>query len=283
MIFAFGLLGFLTATNLGVHDSAAHVNPGVSSSHSSSLHVVLSTYGSIGNYSTDTKSRSLSGYATLSSAWVDYYTVGYNSLWLERDDAGGKYYTQHLVSARASKFFPPRITLTAHYAYLNEGEIQSFSDRAIFHWMGGGASYWFSPFQVAGSSFTLSVSGGEIATSIVRGYFSFNVAAGIWATTTAILSNASWTPSLFFVHQTISIPFGNSHFLVAAAGAGRRAFYFDDENLILYNQRVVQTKLVQVKAIVNIAGGFYLVPSFEYNGHAEYSATYGSLGLRVVF
>ncbi|MBX2991688.1 MAG: hypothetical protein KF749_11040 [Bacteroidetes bacterium] len=283
MTFVSGLLGFVVAASGGIRDSSTDANDGGIIPLPSPLHVMVSTFGTLGSYSTGTKSRSLSGFATLSNAWVDYYTIGYGTLWLERDDAGGKYYTQHLVAARASKFLPPRITLAGHYAYLDEGEIQLFSERTNFHWMGGGASYWFSPFQVAGSSFTLSLSGGEIATRIVRGYFSFEVTAGIWSTTTAIASNASWTPSLFWLHQTVSIPFGGRYHFVVSGGIGRRAFYLDDETLVLYNQRVVQTRLVQAKAVVNIVGGFYVIPSFEYNGHDEYSATYGSLGLRLVF
>lgn len=248
----------------------------------SPIHIVASAYGVVGRYSTDTRSRSVSGYVTLSNAWLDYYTIGYNTLWLERD-ADGTYYTQHLGVARASVFLPPRVTLALHYAYLNEGEIQSFSQRTIFHWMGSGISYWFSPLQVAGTSFTLSLSGGNFAGSIFRGYFSCEVVAGIWSTTTAVLSDASWTPSLFSVHQTISLPLGNENYIVASAGAGRRAFYLDDEALIVYNQRVVLTRCAQLKAIVNVGGGCYLVPSFDFNGHDEYSALYGSLGLRVVF
>lgn len=275
----------LLAFHTDVQDSsAAPGEPGGPGTElPATLHFLGSAYGTLGRYSTDTRSRTASAYVTLSEAWQDYYTAGYSRLWLERDDAGGRYYTQHLAVARASVFLPPRITLALHYAYLDEGEIQRFSQRTVFHWMGGAASYWFSPFLVAGTSSTLSLSGGTIASGIVRAFCSFEVAAGIWSTTTAVVSDVTWTPPLFSVHQTISVPLGANHRAVVSAGLGRRAFYFDDETLVMYNQRVVQTGFVQVRVTVNVVGGFSFIPAFEYNAHGEYSALYGSVGVRAVF
>lgn len=255
----------------------------VPASPPSQVHVIGSVYAALGRYSTETDSRSLSGYLTISNAWRDYYTLGYATLWLERSDAGGKYYSQHLVSAKGSWLVSDRIAIAAHYAYLDEGEIQFFSNPATFHWAGGGGSYWFSPFSLVGGSCTISISGGTLVAGMYRAAYAFDVAGGIWLTSTAIVSDAEWTPKLFSFRQSISVPLGNDSYLVAAGNIGRRGFYFDDEGLIVYNQRAVQTAGVALKGIIHTGAGFYILPAFEYNAFDGYNVMYGSLGVRGVF
>ncbi len=246
-------------------------------------HTIVSAYGAIGGYSTGTDSRSVSAYLTFTNAWLDYYTLGYATLWLERSDAGGKYYSQQLISARGSWFVSDRVSLAGHYAYLDEGEIQFYSNPAVFHWGGAGGSYWFSPFQVAGTSFTLSFSGGSLIAGMYRAAHSFDVANGIWLTSSAIVTDADWTPRLFSFRQSVSVPLGNDSYLIASGVIGRRGFYLDDEGLIVYNQRSVQTGSIALKGVVSVAEGFYLLPAFEYNLFDEYNVKYGSIGVRAVF
>lgn len=271
-------LFFMHADSTEVKSPIAFIAP------PSALHVLASAYGAIGGYSTQTDSRSVSGYVTVSNAWRDYYTVGYANLWLERDDAGGKYYSQRLVSARASWLLPgDRISLAAHYAYLDEGAIQNFSTSQVLHWGGAGATYWFSPFQSASTSLSLSLADGELVAGVYRGIFSLNIVNGIWATSTAIITDAEFSPRLFSFRQSVSVPLGNDSFLVASGEAGRRGFYFDDEALIVYNQRSVQTGSFILKGIVQTFNSLYLIPSFEYDLFDEYNVKYGSLGIRIVF
>lgn len=275
-----GLVAFLFMHT----DSTEFDSSPASISLPSSLHILASAYGAIGGYSTQTDSRSISGYITLSNAWRDYYTVGYSNLWLESNAAGGKYYSQNLVTARASWLLPgERVALAAHYAYLNEGEIQFYSNPTVFHWAGGGATYWFSPFQFAMTSFSLSLSGGTLVAGAYRGTFSFNVADGIWSTSTVIVNDADFTARLCSFRQSVSVPLGNESFLVASGEIGRRGFYFDDEALVIYNQRSVQTGLFILKGTVQTFDRLYLIPSFEYNSFDGYNVKYGSLGIRIVF
>jgi hypothetical protein len=250
----------------------------------SSLHVLASAYGTLGGYSTQTDSRSVSSYVTLSNAWRDYYTAGYSNLWLESDSAGGKYYSQNLFTARASWLLSgDRVSLSAHYAYLNEGAIQNFSTSQIFHWAGAGATYWFSPFQSVSTSFSLSLSGGTLVAGAYRGSYAFDVANGIWSTSTLIVNDADFTARLCSFRQTVSVPLGNDSFIIGSGEIGRRGFYFDDDALLVYNQRSVLTGTFLLKGIVQTFDHVYLIPSFEYDLFDEYNVKYGSVGIRIVF
>ncbi len=246
-------------------------------------HVLASTFGSIGGYSTGTDSRSVSGYVTLSNLWRDYYTVGYANLWLERSDVGGKYYSQQFISGRVTQFVSERVSLTGLYGFLDESEIQFYSGSATFHWLGAGANYWFSYYHVAGASAAFSLSKGNLAASAFRGYFAFDVLNGIWSTSTIVVTGAEWSPTFLTFHQTLSVPLGNENYIVATADFGRRGFYLDDESLVMYNQRAIQTGLYAVKATIKLTSGVFLVPSFEYDTFDDYNAKYGSIGLRAVF
>ncbi len=265
-------------------DSAEFNSSPASVGMPSSLHIFASAYGTMGGYSTQTNSRSISGYFTASNAWRDYYTVGYANLWLERDDAGGKYYSQILVTARGSWLLTgDRISLAAHYAYLNEGAIQNFSTAQVLHWAGAGGTYWFSPFQNMSASFSLSVADGKLFAGAYRGIYSLHIVNGIWTSSTVILTDADFSPRFFSFRQSVSVPIGNGSVLIMSGELGRRGFYFDDEALVVYNQRSVQTGSFILKGIVQTFDGLYLIPSFEYNVFDEYNVKYGSLGVRVVF
>jgi hypothetical protein len=219
----------------------------------------------------------------LSDEWKDYYTLGFATLWLDRDDLGGKYYSQELVLGRASWLLGYQTNLFASYAYLHEGEIASYSSPATFHFAGGGGSYWLSPTEQIGASAVVSLSEGKIQSENLRGFFSFHIAEGIWATSMATFSKAKWTPSLFVFRQSVSVPLGGDSYLAASADFGRHAFYFDDELLLVYNQRAVQTGYYLLKGTIRIFDQFYLIPSFEYNVFDEYKVKYGSLGARIMF
>jgi hypothetical protein len=247
------------------------------------LHFVASTYGSIGQFTTDTKSRSISGYFTISNSWRDYYTAGFASLWLERDDAGGKYYAQQLASLRASWFFGYRLNVAVHYAYLNEGEIAFYSNPAIFHFLGAGGDYWFSPAQVIGTSFTVSLSERKLRSQAYRGYYSFNIGHDIWLNSKVVVTKTEWTPTLLSIKELLSFRLGGDNHLTASAEIGRRAFYFDDDNLIVYNQRVVQTGTYTIKGTIRLTDFLYVIPALEYGVHDEYKTTHGSLGLKAIF
>lgn len=249
----------------------------------SSMHFMASAYGTMGTYSTDTRTRSASAYVTMSDEWKDYYTLGFVTLWLDRDDLGGKYYSQGLVSGQATWSLGYRTKLFATYAYLHEGEIALYSSPATFHFGGGGGSYWLSLTEQIGASTMLSLSEGKIQSENLRGFVLFHIAEGIWATSSATYSKAKWTPSLFVFRQSVSVPFGNESYIVASADFGRHAFYFDDEFLLVYNQRAVQTAYYLLKGTIRVFDQFYVIPSFEYDGFDEYNVKYASLGVRMVF
>jgi hypothetical protein len=287
MIQLFALAAGLLFANQCMADDSISVSqvyspenqPGVASA----IHLIASAYGSIGTYSTDTRSRSASTYFTLSDEWKNYYTLGFAALWLVRDDLAGKYYSQELVSGQASWLLGYRTKLFATCAYLHEGKIASYSPSTAFHFGGGGGSYWLSLTEQVGASAILSLSEGKVQSENLRGFFSFHIAEGIWATSTATYSKAKWTPSLFVFRQSVSVPLGGDSYLAASADFGRHAFYFDDDLLLVYNQRVVQTGYYLLKGTIRVFDQFYLIPSFEYNVFDEYNVKYGSLGARMVF
>jgi hypothetical protein len=282
------VVGLLFAQSAAQIDSTSVLEKGGSEfvlpSLNSPLHIIASSYGAVGEYSTDTRSRSVSGYVTLSNAWREYYTLGYANLWLARDDAGGKYFSQHLFSGRASWLLSnDKVALAAHCSYLYEGEIQSFSSAASFSWLGAGGTYWFSPFQYAAGSFSLCLAGGGICAGAYRGIFSFDVGNGIWSTSTAIVNDADFSAPLFSFRQSVSVPLGNESYIVAIGEIGRRGFYFDDDALIVYNQRAIQTDAVTLRGIVRTFPNVFLIPAFDYTVFDEYNVKYGSLGIKVVF
>ncbi|MBI5471251.1 MAG: hypothetical protein HY961_02795 [Ignavibacteriae bacterium] len=278
-----GLISLLMTHGFSPEDSAiGSVQPTVAEV-TSPLHVMASGFGTLGSYSTGTDLRSASGYVSLSNSWRDYYTVGYANLWLERSDAGGKYYSQNFVSGRVTKFVSQRVSLTGLYGFLDEGEIEFYSGAAVFHWIGAGANYWFSYTHVAGASAAVSLSKGNLAASALRGYFSFDVLNGIWTTSTIVVTGAEWSPTFLTFHQTLSVPLGNENYIVATADFGRRGFYLDDESLVVYNQRAIQTGSYAAKATIKLTSGIFLIPSFEYDTFDDFNAKYGSIGVRAVF
>ena len=280
------LAGLLFANKCvaGYSDSVSQVyEPENQPVGASAIHLIGSVYGTMGTYSVGTRSRSASAYLTLSDEWRDYYTLGFATLWLERDDLDGKYYSQELASAQASWLLGYRTKLFTTYAYLHEGEIVSYSSPATFHFGGGGGSYWLSPTEQIGVSAMGSLSEGEVQSENFRGFFSFHIAEGIWATSAATFSKAKWTPSLFAFRQSVSVPIGSDSYLAASAEFGRHAFYFDDELLLVYNQRAVQTGYYLLKGTVRVFDRFYLIPSFEYDVFDEADVKYGSLGARMMF
>jgi len=278
------LAGFLLASPIAADDSTAITQDYVQESQPpSARHFVASAYSSLGYYSTDTRSRSASGYLTMSNGWKDYYTLGFAPLWLVRDDLGGKYYSQELVTARGSWLIDYRVNLTAFYGYLHEGAIANYSSAAVFHFAGGTGSYWFSPTENAGAGVLLSASAKKIQSEAVRGFFSLHIADGVWATSTATFSKAKWTPSLFVFRQSVSVPLGGDNYIMASVDFGRRAFYFDDDLLLVYNQREVQVGHYLVNGTIRLFGEFYAIPSFEYNKFDGYNVAYGSIGFRIVY
>lgn len=281
-----GTLALLLAHTGQADDSTGSTTPVEApavASLASYWHGVASVYGVAGRYSTDTDSRTLSAYITLARNWRDYYTLGYTTLWLERDDTGGKYYTQHFLVGRGSWLLTERIAAAVHYAYLDEGEIRFYSNPAVFHWVGVGASYWFSPFRVAGASCTYSFSAGSIASATYRAVHSFDAGAGIWLTSGVIVTDTDRLPRLLSFRQTVSFSLGNDSYLVATGDIGRRGFFFDDEALIVYNQRAVQRGGFILKGIMHIVSGLYLIPAFDYVAFDDYSVKYASLGIRAIF
>jgi len=286
MIQLLALAGLLLANRCVVDDSVSVDQvyaPENQAAVASTMHLIGSAYGTMGTYSTDTRSRSASAYLTLSDEWRDYYTLGLSTLWLERDDLGGKYYSQELVSGQAAWSIGYRTKLSATYAYLHEGEIASYSSPATFHFAGGGGSYWLSLTEQVGASAVVSLSGGKVQSANLRGFVLFHIAEGIWATSMATYSKAKWTPSLFVFRQSVSVPLGGDSYIAASADFGRHAFYLDDDLLLVYNQRAVQTGYYLLKGTIRIFDQFYVIPSFEYNGFDEYNVKYGSLGARMVF
>lgn len=258
-------------------DTAA-VEPSVSSTH-----FLTSAYVTGGSYSTKTRSRSVGFYATQTEAWLDYYTVGYERLWLERDDAGGRYYTQELVTARASWWLGQGFGAAVHYAYLHEGEITDYSPPATFHLFGGGANYWPSGSITVGSSFTLVYDNSALQATILRAGVAVHIGSGIWSTTSTLTTKTQWTPRLLTIRQALHVPLGGESSLLARADVGRRVFYFDDDLLLLNNQRTVQTGDYQIKATVRLFDRYFLVPAISYTVSEEYDVTYGSLGLKIVW
>ncbi len=79
------------------------------------------------------------------------------------------------------------------------------------------------------------------------------------------------------------MPLGGESFVEVSADIGRRVFYFDDELLLVYNQREIQTGSVLLKGTVKLFPHFFVVPSLEYDVFDSYNVKYGSLGVRVVF
>ncbi len=278
------LAGLLLANSAAFDSSSTGVSPPETDLVTPpSLHVVASAYGSVGSYTTDTRSKSASAYITLSNEWRDYYTVGFASLWLERDDMGGKYYSQQLLAGRGSWLLDPQTNLFGVYAYLHESEIVSYSSSASFHLLGGGGSYWFSLTEVAGGAIVASTSQGKLQSGAARGFFSFHLTEGVWLTSAATYTKAQWTPSMFVFRQSVSVPLGGENHLVASADIGRRAFFFDDDLLIVYNQRSVQTGSYVLKGTIRVFDHFYVIPLLQYDTFDDYQVKYGSLGLRVVY
>jgi hypothetical protein len=247
-----------------------------------SVNVIATVLFSLGSYSTATSSHNRSAYLTLNESWRSYYTLGFHSLELRREDQGGAYYFQQFFTARVSHLLTNALNAGVHYAYLHENAFTVFPSSS-FHIFGMRGTYWLSHSDALGASLTMSISGSNVQTKIAQIAYTTRIVDGLWGTSVLSLSDAVWTSRLLAFRQNISIPFEDGIFLWASGGIGRRVFYFDDELLILYNQREVQTGNISFGASVKIFDQFYILPTLERDIFTDYSVTYGSVGLRAVF
>lgn len=276
------VMGGMMAFGPAAADSFNEVPPEAVQMTQASVHILASAFVSLGLYSTSTRSKAASAFVTLSDSWLDYYTIGFQLLRLERDDKGGSYFSQQLVPMSASRYLGGGTGVAVHYAFLREGEITDFSAASSFHFFGAGASHWFSAGLVAGSSFTLSLSAGRISSSAIRGGLSFHVGGGLWTTSSVITTKAEWGERLLSFRQGISVPLGNASSARASVVIGRRIFYFDDELLIIYNQREAHKIILGLGGSIRLSEAWFLFPSFEYNVFDGYRVFYGTVGIRAI-
>ena len=269
----------------------------------SPLYIHGSSYYSVGTYSTSTISKSLNTYLTVEQPKKWFSTLSYQELTFSRDDMGDNYFNQYILLGKAGLWLNNRINLSGFFAYnFQSGMAYYFngfkynSQDFIFTVYGGNANYWFNRSTAVGFSysggirktsdwsFTNPYTLNETSERAFDNYslhFYCNVYKSIWSQTTGTVTYAKWAGQYFMFRENISTNLTDYLRVNVSVGIGRRAFYFDDELLVMYNPPDVQKACYVVGASIGITKNIFVFPSFEYDAFDDYLIRYGTIGFRI--
>jgi hypothetical protein len=242
-----------------------------------------SVYYTGGSYSNGTTSTSYSAYASASLDAFDYIVGGYDNLSIE--SSTGIYGQRMFVVGGLKNFYP--FYLKLHYAGI-AGTFREFGTRFTskdgIDILNAGLQYNVDLFflgltytyaNVSGNndlrcheagltgdwlihpSFSLSVN--PLYTAVTDGRALVSVSAGI--------SYSPWKPIMLHAFGTI----------------GKRAYYFNPENLIVFNQDETQTRLWGVRGELSVVGDFAIVGCYQSSGFVGYTINYLTIGARARF
>ncbi len=264
----------------------------------SPLYLHGSSYYSVGNYSTSTVSKSLNTYISLEKPKQWFLTGSYLELTFSRDDMGDNYFNQYILLGKAGVWIDNRTNASAFYAYNFQSGIKYYTEDFIFKIYGGNANYWFNKSTAVGisyvggtmttrefdvSSLSMNKKTTEHSLDNTSIHFYYNIYKSLWSHSTGTLTYAKWAGQFFMFRENLSFNVTDYLRVNASAGIGRRAFYFDEDLLVMYNQPDVQTASYVVGASIGVTKKIHIIPSFQYDEFDDYIVRYGTVGVRVTF
>ncbi len=286
----------------GQDESHRSISKQANDSSKSEIRFHSSAFYSYGGYSTMTISKSANAFLTLEHRKKNFFTVGYHWLSFSRDDLGKDYFTEYAFFGKGTSWLGSRINASVFYAYNHQSAIENYTNQFVFHAFGASGNYWFNSDAAVGISYSGAIQitesntqgsqgnnpknttkNSDYAVNNYSGHLSYNFGLGVWATTSAIVSDSRWAGQFFFVRENVAVSLGKYTRLNASVGFGRRTFYFDEDLLLLYNQPEVQTSGFLVGGTIGLSKNFSIAPSFEYDVFDSYNITYGSIGFRFTF
>lgn len=239
-----------------------------------------SLYYTYGNYSNQNYSNSFAGYVTLAFKNSDFITGAFEQLQINNDEWT---YSQTMLTAGYTKtIFPFYFKFNYSHVmgkfdflpfpfsykdYLNIYNANLIYNYYLFY-LGTSFTYQdlngFKPVVVkqfkfnidwiASSKFTFSVS--PLYTTVTDG-----------RSLTSVYANLKYTPV-----KMLTITLG--------AMAGKRAYYFDENLLTIFNQDETQKKLYGAKVELNLTKQFILPVVFQYSEFETYNIKYFTAGIK---
>ncbi|TAK67644.1 MAG: hypothetical protein EPO24_00280 [Bacteroidetes bacterium] len=258
-----------------------------------------SAFYSLGSYTTNTISRNTSAFITLEHNKRSFYSAGYQTISFSRDDLGQNYFLEYTLFGKGLWWLGDRLNASLYYAYDHQNEIPYYFPQFTFNVFGVSAQYWFNQSTALGASYAgaLQTSETELfsffgnssaretdyAVHIASAHIVHSIGSGIWLSTSAIVTDAKWAGTFFYARENIHVRLGKYTSLKASAGLGRRAFYLDEELLLLFDQPEVQTGGFSLGSVIGITENIGILPAIEYDLFDDYNITYGSLGVRISY
>ncbi|MCP5061617.1 MAG: hypothetical protein GY936_04030 [Ignavibacteriae bacterium] len=239
-------------------------------------------YYTKGSYSNDNSSNSFSGYFSLQINQNNYLTFGYDNLKIT--NPAWEYAQDFFVIGGMKNFYP--FYLKANLGYikgnLNENDFTIYSDKIniynlsiLYNWnhfyFGGGATY-----QILSGLNEINTLHSELKIVLAPSKkFSFKLSPAI--------TSASDDRELYSIGGELFYqPFNFFNFSVSGF-VGERAFYFNPDNLTIYNQYETQKSSASLtfRALTNMP--LNLIGSFQYTDFSDYQINYISVGLKYRF
>ncbi len=242
---------------------------------------VPSAYYTLGNYSNRTSSQGYSVYSLFTIDQFDYIVAGYDMLSI--NDPLWKYNQQMVVAGFYKNLFPFFLSVNAayitgnfhykplFYQYTDYTNIYNINAKYNIDLLFVGAFYTFSNIRGYKSLYVHQ-------TGISLDYFINN----IWKIGGKLI-NSNLTDNRNLYSGIISVCFYPSALLSFKLSGmiGERAYYFNADNLTVFNQDNTQTGLYSIKTDISPINLFHIILSYQFSKFDAYSINYFSGGVKL--
>jgi hypothetical protein len=242
-----------------------------------------SFYFTYGDYSNKNYSNSFAGYATLAIKNADFITGAFEQLNIKNDEWT---YDQTMLTAGYTK------TIYPFYVKLNYSHVMGefdylpfpFTYKEFLNVYNTSLIYNYYLFYF-GTSFTYQdVNGLE---SVVAKQFKFNIG---WIASSKISFSISPLYTTVTDGRALTSVYGKLKYspiklltITLGAMAGKRAYYFDENLLTIFNQDETQKKLYSARVEFNLTEQFKLPIVVQYSAFETYDIKYFTAGIVLKF
>lgn len=242
-----------------------------------------SVYYTYGSYTDERTSNSIALYMPFTWNGFDYVTVGYDNLNI--NNPSWKYHQQLFLASSSINYFP--LYLKVGYLHIKG----SFNyNPNIYHY-----NDFQNLFSVKvllnesllyfGLSFDYSNLIGYRALSIKHygGSFQWLITPEIFLELKPVFTSVTDGRKLFSSSFNLNYSH-NKYLLLKLFGfIGKRAYYFDEDLLTMFNQNETQKNLAGLRAEYNLIDELTLVSAFEYTKFEDFTIRYFVAGLKYNF
>ena len=238
-----------------------------------------SFYYTYGDYSNQNYSNSFAGYATLAIKNSDFITAAFEQLKINNDEW---VYNQTMLTAGYTKTIFP-FYLKLNYSHVMGGFEYSripFSPTDFLNVYNAGLIYNYYLFYFGGSFIYQDVNNLK---PVVAKQFKFNID---WIASSKITFSISPLYTTVTDGRSLTSVYGKLKYtplklitITLGAMTGKRAYYFDENLLTIFNQDETQKKLYSARVEFNLTEQFKLPIVVQYSEFETYDIKYFTAGI----